>query len=52
MLTKGALVGMEAMGNSQWFVELLERLGHEVWIGNAAQIRASYVRKQKESWPT
>jgi len=22
-------------------------LGHEIWIGDAAQIRASYVRKQK-----
>ena len=46
-LDRGALVGMEAVGNSQWFVGLLERLGHEVWIGDAAQIRASYVRKQK-----
>jgi transposase len=42
-----ALVGVEACGNSQWFVELLERLGHEVWIGDAAQIRARYVRRQK-----
>jgi len=42
-----ALVGVEACGNSQWFVELLERLGHRVWIGDAAQIRASYVRRQK-----
>jgi len=42
-----ALVGMEATGNSQWFVELVEDLGHEIWIGDAAQIRASYVRKQK-----
>ena len=41
------LVGIEACGNSQWFVDLLERLGHEVWIGDAAEIRASYVRKQK-----
>ena len=46
-LARGALVGMEAMGNSQWFVGLLERLGHEVWIGDHAKIRASYVRKQK-----
>jgi len=46
-LTKPALVGMEATGNSQWFVELLEDLGHGIWIGDAAQIRASYVRKQK-----
>jgi transposase len=42
-----ALIGMEATGNSQWFVELVEDLGHEIWIGDAAQIRASYVRKQK-----
>ena len=41
------LVGMEATGNSQWFVELVEDLGHAIWIGDAAQIRASYVRKQK-----
>jgi transposase len=42
-----ALIGMEATGNSQWFIELVQDLGHEVWIGDAAQIRASYVRKQK-----
>jgi transposase len=42
-----ALVGIEACGNSQWCIDLLERLGHEVWIGDAAQIRASYVRRQK-----
>jgi transposase len=40
-------VGVEACGNSQWFVDLLERLGHQVWIGDAAQLRASYVRRQK-----
>ncbi len=40
-------IGLESCGNSQWFVELVEQLGHEVWIGDAAQIRASYVRKQK-----
>lgn len=42
-----ALIGMEACGNSQWLIELLERLGHLVWVGDAAQIRASYVRRQK-----
>lgn len=42
-----SLIGLESCGNSQWFVELVEKLGHEVWIGDAAQIRASYVRKQK-----
>jgi transposase len=42
-----SLIGMESCGNSQWFIELVEQLGHTVWIGDAAQIRASYVRKQK-----
>ena len=45
-LGRPALIGMESVGNSQRFVSLLERLGHEVWIGDAAQIRASYVRQQ------
>jgi len=42
-----ALIGVEATGNCQWFLDLVAELGHEVWIGDAAQIRASYVRKQK-----
>ena len=42
-----ALIGLEATGNSHWLVDRLAELGHEVWIGDAAQIRASYVRKQK-----
>ena len=46
-LSAPVLIGMEATGNSQWFVEMVEDLGHEIWIGDAAQIRASYVRKQK-----
>jgi transposase len=46
-LESPALVGIEACGNSQWFIELVERLGHQVRIGDAAQIRASYVRRQK-----
>jgi transposase len=46
-LAAPVLIGMEATGNSQWFVELVEDLGHVIWIGDAAQIRASYVRKQK-----
>lgn len=40
-------MGVEASGNSQWFLDLLQRLGHEVWLGNTAEIRACYVRKQK-----
>lgn len=27
------IVGLEASGYSSWFVELLENLGHEVWLG-------------------
>src|SRR2546421_3823710 len=42
-----ALIGMEATGNCHWLVDLLAELGHELWIGDAAQIRASYVRQQK-----
>jgi len=46
-LAAPVLIGMEATGNSQWFVELVEDLGQEIWIGDAAQIRASYMRRQK-----
>ncbi len=42
-----ALIGMEATGNCQWFVEMVTAAGHEVWIGDAAKIRASDVRQQK-----
>ncbi len=42
-----ARIGMESTGNCQWFVELMTLLGHEVWTGDAARIRASEVRQQK-----
>jgi transposase len=42
-----ALIGMESTGNCQWFVEMATAAGHEVWIGDAAKIRASDVRQQK-----
>ena len=42
-----SLIGIEACGNSQWFIDLLQKIGHEVWVGDVAQIRASYVRRQK-----
>jgi transposase len=41
------LVGMEATGYSRWLERLLVGLGIEVWIGNAAEIKAQRVRKQK-----
>jgi transposase len=40
-------VGMEASGQSRWFERLLAELRFELWIGDAAQIRAKRVRKQK-----
>ena len=40
-------VGIEATGHTRWFERMLGKLGHELWIGDAAQIRASMVRKQK-----
>ena len=40
-------VGMEACGHYPWFERLLQNLGHELWLGDASQIRAMVVRKQK-----
>ena len=40
-------VGIEATGPLQWFERLLAELGHELWIGDSAKIRASEIRKQK-----
>jgi len=40
-------VGMEACGQYPWFERLLEECGHELWLGDAARIRASVVRRQK-----
>ena len=46
-LPKGARVGMEATGYARWFQRMLAEQGHELWIGDAAEIRAAMVRKQK-----
>jgi len=45
--TGEVIVGFEAGGYSQWFEAMLERLGHEVWIGDAHEIRLLTKRKQK-----
>jgi len=42
-----ARVGMEATGYAQWFEALLAEQGHELWVGDAAEIHAARVRKQK-----
>jgi transposase len=45
---KGAVrVGIEATGHTHWFEAMLSELGHELWMGDAAKIRAAVVRKQK-----
>src|SRR5213075_872648 len=40
-------VGMEASGHARWFERLISELQFELWIGDAAAIRAKRVRKQK-----
>ncbi len=42
-----ARVGMEATGYAQWFERMLAEQGHQLWVGDAAEIRAAMVRKQK-----
>lgn len=46
-LPRGAVVGIEATIPALWFERLLAELGHELWVGHAAQIRAQAVRRQK-----
>ena len=46
-LQKPVRVGMEAAGYAQWFEAMLAKLGHELWVGDSAEIRAAMVRKQK-----
>jgi len=46
-LPKPVRVGVEATGTLHWFERLLAELGHELWIGDSAEIRARAVRQQK-----
>jgi transposase len=46
-LPRGARVGIEATIPALWFERLLGECGHELWVGDAAKIRASVVRRQK-----
>jgi transposase len=46
-LPKGVRVGIEATGCTAWFERMLAGLGHELWVGDPAEIRARAVRRQK-----
>src|SRR5262249_1824054 len=46
-LPRPVLVGIEAIGPMQWFLDLLGQLGIECRVGDAAKIRAAEPRKQK-----
>ena len=46
-LNEKAVVGIEATGYTQWFERLMAELGHELWVGDPAEIRARVVRRQK-----
>ena len=44
---RGTVVGIEATFPALWFERVLAECGHELWVGDAARIRASEVRQQK-----
>jgi transposase len=46
-LPKPGLIGIEATGYTQWFERMVAELGHELWVGDPAEIRARAVRRQK-----
>jgi transposase len=46
-LSEPVRVGMESGSPCQWFRGLLSECGHELWIGDAARIRAAETRRQK-----
>lgn len=41
------IIGIEACGYTNWFEELVEELGHQLLVGNAAEIRRLARRRQK-----
>ena len=41
------IVGIEACGYTNWFEELMEQLGHQLQVGDAAEIRRLARRRQK-----
>jgi transposase len=47
LLPAPVLVGIEATGSMQWFLQLMEELGIECRVGHPAKIRKAETRKQK-----
>ena len=47
LLEGPVVVGIEATGRMQWFLELLEELGIKCRVGHPAKIGAAETRKQK-----
>lgn len=45
--TGEVIVGLEASGYSPWFEQMLEEVGHQVWMGHATEIRRLAKRRQK-----
>jgi hypothetical protein len=43
-------VGIEATGPIHWFERALAELGHELWVGDSAKIRASEVERDSGSF--
>jgi hypothetical protein len=43
----GVGIGIEAKVSAPWFERILTRFQHGLWVGDAAEIRAARVRKQK-----
>ena len=41
------IIGIEACGYTNWFEELMEQLGHQLLVGDAAEIRRLARRRQK-----
>lgn len=46
-LPAGTVVGVESSGNMLWFERRLAQYGHQLRLGDAAQIRTKETRKQK-----
>jgi transposase len=46
-LTGDVIVDLEASRYSTWFIELLESLGHQIWLSDATEIRRRARRRQK-----